>query len=195
MNDTSLSLLDQLRQDPHPAAWGRFVALYEPLLQSWLLRLEVQPSDADDLVQEVLLAVTRELPQFAHAQRAGAFRAWLRRILVNRVRDFWRKRDYRPLAPGTTGFHAQLEQLEDDASHMSQLWDREHDESVMQRLMESVRSRFTPQTWQAFRRLVVDEAPPESVASELGMSVGSVYVAKSRVLSVLRQAAAGLVDP
>jgi RNA polymerase sigma-70 factor (ECF subfamily) len=194
MNETSLSLLDQLRRAPESAAWDRFVALYGPLLKSWLLRFDVQASDADDLVQEMLLVVMRELPGFEHVQRAGAFRAWLRGILANRIRDFWRKRDYRPVTPATTKFYQWLEELEDDRSHVSQLWDREHDQFVLHRLLELVRDRFEPQTWQVFRRLVVDEARPDVVATEMGLSLGSVYVAKSRVLSVLRQEAAGLID-
>jgi RNA polymerase sigma-70 factor (ECF subfamily) len=98
------------------------------------------------------------------------------------------------VTPATTKFYQWLEELEDDRSHVSQLWDREHDQFVLHRLLELVRDRFEPQTWQVFRRLVVDEARPDVVATEMGLSLGSVYVAKSRVLSVLRQEAAGLID-
>ncbi|HUE71198.1 MAG TPA: sigma-70 family RNA polymerase sigma factor [Pirellulaceae bacterium] len=194
MSETSLSLLDRLTHEPQAAAWDQFVELYRPLLTRWLTRYGVQGEDADDLTQETLMVVVRELPRFRHAQRAGSLRAWLRTILVHRLRDFWRSRSYRPLATGNTDFQAQLADLADDASRISQVWNREHDELVMQRLLEAVRGRFAPQTWQAFRRQVIDGLSAEGVATELGMALGSVYVAKSRVLNALRREAAGLLD-
>ena len=90
--ETSLSLLDRLRASPDDADWSRLVEVYAPLLRGWLTRADVQPNDADDLVQEVLLVVHRELPAFQHNQRPGAFRCWLRRIVVHRLRNFWRSR-------------------------------------------------------------------------------------------------------
>jgi RNA polymerase sigma-70 factor (ECF subfamily) len=194
MNDTSLSLLDRARRQEESQAWERLAALYTPLLTSWLHRLGVQDSDADDLTQEVLLVVLRELPQFEHNRRSGAFRRWLRMILAHRVQDFWKRRDRRPIAAGGSSFHEQLNQLTDDGSPASQLWDRQHDEHVMSQLMETLRPRFAPQTWQAFRMQVIDGRRADAVATELGLSLSSVYVAKSRVLNALRREAEGLIE-
>ena len=55
MNQMSLSLLTRLRHSPESAAWNRLVELYAPLIRAWLRKYDVQDSDADDLVQEVLL--------------------------------------------------------------------------------------------------------------------------------------------
>ncbi|MBM3970664.1 MAG: hypothetical protein FJ302_12495 [Planctomycetes bacterium] len=74
------------------------------LLRAWLLRFEVSPMDAGNLIQEVLLIVVRELPQFKHSGGAGAFQSWLRTILVYRLRDFGDRattaRSLREAAPG-----------------------------------------------------------------------------------------------
>jgi RNA polymerase sigma-70 factor (ECF subfamily) len=154
----------------------------------------VQDSDADDLTQDVLLVVLRELPRFEHNRRPGAFRRWLRTILVHRVRDFWKRRRRTPTATGATSFHQQLDQLADDASPVSQRWDREHDEHVMQQLLEAVRPGFAPQTWQAFHLQVIEGRRADAVARELGLSLSSVYVAKSRILTALRREAEGLIE-
>ncbi len=79
-----------------------------------------------------------------------------------------------------------LDQLEDPASDLSRRWDREHDQYVLQRLLELIEPDFRPATWRAFRRQVIDEASPEAVAAELGLTVNAVLIAKSRVLSHLR---------
>lgn len=194
MNSTSISLLNRLQQTDDSKNWNRLVELYAPLLRAWLRKYDVQDSDADDIVQEVLAAVLKELPNFQHNQRIGAFRSWLRTILANRVKLFWRSQKYRPVATGTSSLDDQLNQLQDDASEVSQMWNREHDEYVLQRLMKAVQPQFEPKTWQAFRRQVVDGEKANMLASELDMSLSSVYMAKSRVLSALRRESEGLVD-
>ncbi len=191
--ETSLSLLGRAQADQHDG-WWRFSELYAPLLRGWLARFEVPQADAEDLAQEVLLVVSRELPQFEHSGRAGAFRSWLRTILVHRVRDFWRARHYRPSATGGSSWQERLEQLVDENSDASREWNVEHDRFVMARLLEHVRPRFEDKTWEAFRRQMFEGQSADVVAAELGMSLNSVYVARSRVLSTLRREAQGLVD-
>ncbi len=194
MNETSLSLLDRIRETSDSESWGRLVSLYRPLLKRWVLRYEVQDSDADDIVQEVLAVVLNDLPTFQHNKRTGAFRSWLRTILVNRVREFWRARKYQPVATGTSSLDEKLNQLQDDASELSQIWNREHDEYVLKRLLKAVQSQFEPKTREAFHRQVVDGQKAERVAQVLEMSTSGVYMAKSRVLSALRRESEGLID-
>ncbi len=88
-----------------------------------------------------------------------------------------------------------IEQLEDENSQASKLWNREHDAHVLRELLISIEPEFEPSTFQAFRRQVYDAAPAVQIARELGISVGAAYTAKSRVLRRLREAAAGTIDP
>jgi RNA polymerase sigma-70 factor (ECF subfamily) len=103
MNKTSLSLLARLRETSGSDSWNRFVELYAPLVRGWLRSYEVTGADADDLVQDVSAVVSQELSKFKHNEQAGAFRSWLRKILVNRLRNYWRARDHRPTAAGGSG--------------------------------------------------------------------------------------------
>jgi RNA polymerase sigma-70 factor (ECF subfamily) len=194
MHETSLSLLDRSRDNLGDGSWERLVDVYSPLLRAWLARYGVQPADADDLVQEILLTVARELPKFEHSGRTGAFRNWLRAILTHRLRDFWRSRRNRAAAAGGSSWAEQLDQLADEKSDASREWDAQHDRHVMARLLEQVRPRFEPRTWEAFHRQVIDGERADVVAAALGLSLNSVYVARSRVLSTLRREAAGLID-
>src|SRR5207248_8062752 len=113
MTVTSTSLLDRLLQPQDTAAWQRLLDLYTPLIRGWLRRHGLAHDDADDVVQEVLTVVVRRLPDFQHNQRRGAFRAWLRTITVNCLRDFWKGKRLRPAATGDSEFLNVLAQLED----------------------------------------------------------------------------------
>jgi RNA polymerase sigma-70 factor (ECF subfamily) len=194
MAETSATLLQRLEDRSDSVAWQRLVDLYTPLIKSWLGRQGVSAEDAEDLTQEVLGIVVREISQFRHNGRAGAFRAWLRTVTVNCLRQSWRSRRAGPQTTCLPDLDSALDRLADPASDLSGLWDREHDEFVLNRLLVLIEPEFRPATWQAFRRQVIDGASADIVAAELDLSVNAVLIAKSRVLSRLRRNAEGLVD-
>jgi RNA polymerase sigma-70 factor (ECF subfamily) len=185
-------LLDRLSRAPDAAAWDRLVRLYDPFIRRWLTDPALA-ADADDLTQDVLAILVRELPRFER-RRLGSFRAWLRTITVNRVKEYWRKRHGRPLAEGGTDAGARFAQLADPASGLSRQWDAEHDSHVARKLMNLLEPEFSTTTWAAFRRQVVDGESAAVVAGELGTTVNAVLLAKSRVLMRLREEAAGLLE-
>lgn len=194
MSETSLSLLQRLRGSPDSVAWDRLVVLYSPLLRSWLRKYAVQASDVDDLVQEVLLAVAKDLPNYDHRGQPGAFRAWLKGILINRLRNFWRTRDRHPPAQGDSDIERRINQLADPNSSLSRIWNRQHDRYIAQQLLALAEPHFAQSTWQAFYRVAIEGAKADVVAKELGISLNAVFIAKSRVLSRLRQEAEGLLE-
>lgn len=194
MSETSVSLLDTLKANADDEAWQRLVSVYSPLIRGWLRRHATAEHDLDDLVQEVLTVVIRRIPEFERQPRVGAFRCWLRTITVNCLRDFWRSKRIRPQATGDSDFQQTLNQLADSASGLSKLWDAEHDRHVTERLLELIRPNFNQKTWQAFKRVAIEGSPASEVAAELDMTVNAVFIAKSRVVSRLRQEGRGLID-
>jgi RNA polymerase sigma-70 factor (ECF subfamily) len=190
MNTTSVSLLQRLQDHPDGDSWRRLVDLYQPLLRGWLRGYGTRAQDADDLVQEVLTVVVKDLPKFQHPGHGGAFRGWLRAILVNRLRGYWRSGRSQPVG---TDFLQLADSLADPASDLSRHWDEQHDRDVLARLLDLMEREFEPKTLRAFRRVGLEGAKARDVAEELGMSVGAVYEAKSSVLRRLRQEARGLI--
>jgi RNA polymerase sigma-70 factor (ECF subfamily) len=190
MLTTSRTLLERLR-DAHDAhAWRLWVNVYEPWLRDWLSRQGLQAADADDVLQNVLVAVRQGLAAFDHNGRPGAFRAWLRTILVRQVRLFWRRRP-RQAEPAPDW----LEQLEDPASDLSVRWEQEHNQQLVRRVLGVIQKDFEPETWEVFRLLILDDLPAAEVARRTGRSENAVYVIKSRVLARLREELGGLVEP
>lgn len=194
MPDTSASLLERLRAGPDDEAWRRLVELYSPLLHGWLRRYSLQATDADDLMQEVLSTLVRELPAFRYDPARGAFRSWLRTILANRLQAFFRDRQRSPQPAGGSVGPRLLEQLADPNSDQSRLWNQEHDRHVARRLLAGIKPDFEPTTWTAFERCTLDGKKASVVAAELGISVNAVFISKSRVLRRLRAEMHGLVE-
>jgi RNA polymerase sigma-70 factor (ECF subfamily) len=194
VDSTSISLLGRARNRDDASAWQQLNEVYTPLLKAWLSRYSLQDSDAADVVQETLLAVSKELPAFDHTGNAGAFRNWLRKIMVHRLRHFWRAQQRHPQGPGDSDFLKELAQLEDPHSPLTELWDRDHDRHVLERLLTFIEPRFQETTREAFRRVAVDGEPAQKVADDLGISLNAVVIAKSRVLRELRREGHGLFD-
>lgn len=100
MNTTSLGLLERLKHaEPDASEWRRLRDIYLPMFRHWLSRLPQLHDEVDDVVQEVLVVLFRELPSFER-RRDGSFRAWLRQITVNRMRGYCKTRRKQPLATG-----------------------------------------------------------------------------------------------
>ncbi len=192
MSATSQGLLDQLRSDHDPEAWQRWLAIYEPWLRGWLRRYSLQSADIDDVLQGILAVVVEKMPLFVHSGRPGAFRTWLRSILVNQVRYFLRTRGRRWAGAGAPADW--LDQLEDPTSDLSRRWEREHDQLILRHALAAIRPEFQPRTWEVFRLLVLEDRPVDEVARLCRMEHNAIYAAKFRVLARLRQELGGLVE-
>ncbi|MBY0395839.1 MAG: sigma-70 family RNA polymerase sigma factor [Thermoleophilia bacterium] len=197
MNPTSLSLLERLKcARPDATDWGRLEEIYRPLIGRWLARVPgLDPGEAADVSQDVLLVVAREIAGFDR-RREGSFRAWLRQVAVNQARTHLRRARRRPLVgldrPDADG-EAFLDRLADPDDPLARDWDREHDRHVVDRLLSAVRPDFGASTWEAFRRFGIDGEPAARVAADLGLTENAVILAKSRVLKRLREEAGDLL--
>ncbi len=192
MDQTRISFLHHLA-DGKPDAWEELDHVYRPLILHWLRRYNVQPSDADDLAQEVMTVVLRQIGEFEHNGRVGAFRNWLRTTAANLTRNYFRKRNI-PRATGSSTFMEMLEQLEDPNSGASREFDKAHDRFVVNRLLTRIAVDFEAETLKIFQFYVIEGHEARQTAEELGVSIATVHTAKSRVLRRLRQMAADLID-
>ena len=193
MEATNVSLLVRVAAGDD-AAWAQLDRLYRPFILGWYRGQGLSHTDAEDLTQEALTVLFRELKEFQHSGRTGAFRTWVRGVCLNRLKGYRRAQKLRGRPVGGTDFQEQLHEVPDDDEAAAADWDRQHDRHVLRQLLDSIAGEFEASTLQAFRRLTLDGASGQQVADELGLTTGAVYIAKSRVLRRLRAEAAGLID-
>lgn len=184
--ETSLTWLGRLVVSPSSDDWLRLTEIYTPLLTMWANRAGVRPSDRDDLVQEVFVVVLRRVAEFQH-EHPGAFRGWLRAILANHLKKY-----FRDLPSGRC--EIDLDDLVAPKGSLSQLFDREHVDQMVRRVMGIVEKDFTSPTWSAFREQVLENRRPQEVADQLNLSLNAVVKAKCRVLKRLREELDGWIE-
>lgn len=182
---TRPSLLLRLRDPRDGVAWTRFVDVYAPLVYGFGRKHGLQDADAADLTQDVLRAVAASVGRLEYDPQRGSFRGWLFTIARNKLRNLLAARTRHVQGTGDTGVQQQLQEQPDDAETTA--WDREFAQRLFAWAAEQVRGSFQETTWQAFWQTAVEGKKPGDVAAALGISIGAVYIARSRVLARLRE--------
>jgi len=191
----SSSLLNQIRA-MQPDAWVRLVEVFSPIVYRWARKTGLSASDSADVVQDVFVAVAKNVTNFERQNEQASFRSWLATITRNRVRDSFRKKQKHPVGFGGTAGLEMLNNLPATGRSSIEPSDQDLERSISlasldkrlpARVLELVKANCGEQTWSAFWETVVKGDSAADVAARLGMSVTSVYQAKSRILRRLRK--------
>jgi len=168
-----------------PTAWEKLVKLYAPLVFSWCEREGLTRSESEDVSQDVFVSISKDLKKFNPKLR-GSFRGWVRTITRRRVIDFFRMHGKeRAQVAEPDAVPAPSNNSNPPNAELSVLY---------QSAVDLIRSNFSERDYQAFHRVVAREQKPADVARELGMSLNSVYLARSRVLSRLKREFDGMIE-
>jgi RNA polymerase sigma-70 factor (ECF subfamily) len=183
---TRHSLLVRLRDLKDAEAWGQFVDLYAPVLHGFYRKRGLQDADAADLTQQVLESIAVGSAGSSYDRARGKFRNWLLTIAQNRHYDWLDSRRRHPEIYGDASAGDRLEGIPAPAEEAA-LWERQYEQHVYAWAAERVRQCVGKTTWEAFKLTAVEGKSGEAAAHALGISVGAVYVSKSRVLNRLRK--------
>lgn len=191
---TNAELIFRLSDIEDQRAWSQFVEIYEPLILRTARQLGLDGNDARDATQEVLVHVARVVKKWHPQDRKGAFRGWLVRVARNQMLKLIERSTMLKVESGSENAQTLLtRQLTDDVAR-TDFFNVEFRKQVFMYVVTKIQSSFTQKTWQAFWRTYIDEQPLQRVAEELEISVGAIYVARSRVMSKLQSEVQALVD-
>lgn len=183
--ETRYSLIARLASREHVAAWDEFSSTYETAIVRYCRSRGLQDADAVEVAQEVLLAVHQTAGNWVPTGRIGSFRAWLfetaRRASLKSIRQRSKHVNSTSLMLDAEG--SDVEPAESLARKEEEDWQR----WLFFAAAGFVQTEVETTTWQAFWQTAVECLTPDRVASELGISIGSVYTARCRVISRIRK--------
>ncbi|MFO0957096.1 MAG: sigma-70 family RNA polymerase sigma factor [Isosphaeraceae bacterium] len=184
--DTSLTLLARLGGEAaDPPVWDRFVRLYSPRILEWCRHWGLQDADAEDVCQEVLIRVARQMRTFEY-QRGKSFRAWLKTVTKRAWID-WQEAGRKPgRGTGDSDNQSALESVEAREDLVARL-EADFDRELLEAAADRVKRRVDPTTWEAFRLTAVEGLSGADAAARLGLKVANVFVAKGRVQKLLSE--------
>jgi RNA polymerase sigma-70 factor (ECF subfamily) len=179
---TRPSLLLRLRDAGDNEAWQAFVDTYAPLLYHWCRRHALQDTDAADVSQETLLQVARCIRTFEYQPERGRFRDWLGMVIRRRIGRFHEQRGRHELT--ATVSNDEINNLSGEADPE---WIAEFNAQVLRVALEKIRPEFAKEKWQVFEQTWLANRSIAEAASEAGMSVQAVYLARHRILERLKE--------
>ena len=185
--DTRPSLVLRLQNPEDQRAWQQFVELYEPLILQVIRARGLQDADAREVCQDVLFAVSQAVARWDADPARGSFRGWLATITRNLCVNYLVRQTRLPRVGGDSHFQEWLESAPAPDSAASQWFELEERLQTLRWAAQQIRSEFRETAWAAFWETAIEGRDAGSVAAELHVSVGVVYVSRSRVMKRLRE--------
>ena len=187
---TRATLLLRLKDWRDQKSWQEFFDTYWKLIYGVAIKGGLSPTEAQDVVQETLLSVAKQMPDFNYDPAIGSFKAWLLNLTRWRMTDHWRKRknrfEHEPLPDHSDTSTHPVNHLVDPASdHLNSIWDAEWEKNRLDAALSRVKRRLDPVKYQIFDFYANQHWEPERIAKTFNVSVDQVYLAKHRVTEML----------
>ena len=183
--DTSHSLIFRVKNPADGAAWTEFLGIYQPVVFRMARRRGLQDADAQDVIQQVFLSISKSIEGWIPGDLQPPFRAWLTTIARNAITKALTRRP-RDAATGSTSMVELLEAQPDPQETTAEIL-AEARKELIRWATEQIRSEFSEATWNVFWLTAIEGVPIAEVAKSTGRSAGAVYVARYRVIARLKE--------
>jgi RNA polymerase sigma-70 factor (ECF subfamily) len=200
---TRESLLSRLKEWDDHESWREFFDIYGKLIYGLALKSGLTESEGQDVVQETMVSVVKQMPGFTYDPALGSFKGWLLQITRRRIADQFRKRrqppalakpSRRPNLQSEDGAEtATVEKIPDQAeAALESAWEAEWQQNLLEQALARVKRRVSPKQFQMFDLYVTQNWPMTEVTNTLGVNPAQVYMAKMRVTRLLKKELLGL---
>lgn len=188
---TRYSLLSRLKNWEDQKSWQEFYDQYRRLIFGVALRAGLSEEEAQEVLQETVITVAKNIGTFHKDPARGTFKSWLMHTTRWRIQDQLRKRKRSedvlvalPESSSRTGF---IERIPAHNSfELEEIWESEWEGNLLEMALEKVRRRIDPARYQAYDLHVLRAWPVQKVAEKLGLTPAQVYTAKYKVASLLK---------
>lgn len=190
---TRTSLLGRLKNWDDQESWKQFFDTYWKMLYCVATRSGLKDSEAQDIVQETIVAVAKKMPEFKYDPSIGSFKSWMMQIIRRKIIDHLRRVGREPrrkeaTREASTASTATLERIPDPAGdRIEKVYEEEWQKGLFEAALERIRRSVDPMQFQMFHCYAIKCWPVEEVAKNLHATIGMVYTAKSRITALIRE--------
>jgi RNA polymerase sigma factor (sigma-70 family) len=184
---TRETLLERLKGIDNHASWQDFFDTYWRLIYGVAIKAGLNEDEAQDVVQDTVVTVARNIPEFEYDPAKCAFKTWLLNLTRWRIVDQIRKRQT-VAASAQLVDSAALEEFADPRGMVLEtIWEQEWQANLLDSATQRVKRQVSSKQYQMFYLTVLKELPIQDVARRVGANVGQVYLAKHRVGRLLKR--------
>ncbi|HRI13654.1 MAG TPA: sigma-70 family RNA polymerase sigma factor [Verrucomicrobiota bacterium] len=203
---TRHSLLERLKDWGDQTGWHEFFDSYGQLIYNVAVKAGLTDAEAQEVVQETVIAVARTIGEFKANPARGSFSAWLMKQTRWRIADQWRKRRSPVSAAWDPGRARRVEDEADSTDPLERLpdpaldlalegaWEQEWESHLMTLALERVKRQVSPRQFQMFDLHALQKLSVQDTARTLKASVASVYMARYRITRLVKQELSALIN-
>jgi len=184
---TRASLLVKLQDPQDVEAWDTFVRIYSPVVFRTARKLNLQPADAENVVQEVLIVVSNSVGPWLQRDDRGRFLAWLLRIARNKSIDLLTRHATKPLIAPAELDDEYLHRLAEGESYAEIQLDREYRLALFDSAAREVQKIVSPKTWNAFWMTTIENVSIADASRTLQVRPGVIYLSRCRVMERIKR--------
>jgi RNA polymerase sigma factor (sigma-70 family) len=189
---TRTSLLRRMKQWDDQESWRDFFNTYWKLIYSAAVKAGLNDAEAQDVVQDTVIAVAKKIEDFKYDSALDSFKGWLLYLTRKRIALHYRKRERDRGGKGapleSLPSASELERIPDPAGvNIEAIWNDEWETSIADAALARVKEQVNPKHFQMFNFYVLKQWPVADVAKTLGVSVAQVYLAKHRISSLVQK--------
>jgi RNA polymerase sigma factor (sigma-70 family) len=189
---TRVSLLDRIRNWKDDQSWDEFCKMYRRLIHGFARKAGLGEEEAQDVVQETMIAVARTIENFEYDPSQCSFKSWLRHLAQKRIADAYRKKSRQPavqMEPASASNATALAERvpAPESLDLDGAWEEEWQQRILDAAVARVKAEVSPEQFQVFDFYVLRQMPVKEVAAALGVNIAQVYLAKHRVSRLLKK--------
>src|SRR5687768_4803558 len=188
---TRTSLLRRMKQWDDQESWRDFFNTYWKLIYSAAVKAGLNDAEAQDVVQDTVIAVAKKIEDFKYDPAVDSFKGWLLYLTRKRVALHYRKRERDrggPLRELLAQPFNELEQLPDPvASDFETIWNEEWERNLADAALARVKQQVNPKQFQIFNFYVLKQWSVQEVSKTLGVTVAQIYLAKHRISALVKR--------
>jgi RNA polymerase sigma factor (sigma-70 family) len=196
---TRRSLLVRIKNPDDRASWQEFYNTYSKFIRGVAMKAGLSECEAQEVLQETMISLSKKIAEFEYDPAKGKFKGWLRKLTCWRINDQFRKRQPQIYKSGaasskTTRTSTIARIADPKGCELEAIWEEEWMKNLFERAVERVKRSVNAKQYQIFDLYVIKKWPAEKVAAMLGITTGQVFLAKHRVMKVIKPEISRLED-
>lgn len=189
---TRATLIKRLKNWEDQKSWQEFFDTYWKLIYGVAIKRGLTKNEAQDVVQETMFCVAKQMANFNYDPALGSFKGWLLNLTRWRIADQLRKRknhfEHEPITnEPDTETHPANNHVDPASHQLDVIWNDEWEKNLLGAAMAKVKRRLDPAKFQIFDFYANKNWEPEKVAEAFSVPIDQVYLAKHRVTEMLKE--------
>ena len=176
---TRQTLLIRLKERHDDSSWEEFVHYYRRFIFAIIIEMGVNHADQDDLGQQVLVKLWKNLPGFDYTPNRGRFRSWLATVTRNTVRNHLKSSLKKELR--FTDDEQRLATVTEKDSQFDKMVELEWQRHIARLAWENIEPRLSETVRRVFTAFDELQGDIKATATREKVAENTVYVYTKRV--------------